>query len=123
MKKYDLYLEAKANHECGKSFLALLSTRDSQSGRSFPYSPCHSKVMLMICGQHYTGGPNYHESPEIVNEAILASINAKQLLVAAVEYLRLKEVETLKNCEAEVVELQKEIQAMKELPIPGEELN
>lgn len=114
MTKYDLYLEAKRQYDLGNSFLRLLDKRDSQSGSHFMYSPRHSKIMLMICGQFYAGGKNYHESEDKLNTAILEAIKPRELISAGVENLRLKMVEALKNSEAEVAAVQSMIAAAKE---------
>lgn len=109
MELYKKYLKDKSAYEYAKSYAELLNARD-QAGGNFKYSACHSKLQLMICGQHRAGDKNYHESEAPLNAAILKSVNIRELIGLGVEQLRIEMVESLKNCQSEVDAVKAELE-------------
>ncbi len=77
--------KARADRQAAEKWYQLLQDRDSQDGRPFRLSLIRSKVTMMICGQHFAGGQNYHESPPALNNKLaeivcLAPDNIKQAI-------------------------------------------
>jgi hypothetical protein len=111
MKNYNIYQEKAQNTLSAKNWLKLSDAKDSQSGGNFSLSIAHSNFMLMRCGQHSTGGKNYHESPKMFNEAMLHVIvkNYETLTKEALAYLIAEEKEALKMCKSEIEKISEQI--------------
>jgi hypothetical protein len=112
MKSYENYLKAKRDYEQAKAYFALFNDRDCISGKSFIYSPCHSALKLTACGQHSSGGRNYHEAPEVLTKAVLESFDVRKIVAAGLERLEVAMKQALVDCKTEIGKVADEIRAL-----------
>ena len=111
MEEYKIYQNRKNEVVCAENWLKLKDSRDSQDGKPFFISLAHSNFMLMRCGQHSSGGQNYHESPKEFNFAMLFIIKKHYSVLTqeAINYMKDKEKESLIKCKDLVDTISEEI--------------
>ena len=92
LAKIKAYEEAKKRLEEAENWWKLRESIDAVSQGHFFVSVAHCKVSMAICGQHYEGGKNYHESPDALNKELAALLSVdKALVLSAIQQLRYKE--------------------------------
>ena len=114
MSKYDDYLKAKRKTKEALEWDSKKDSIDSQNHKHFSTSIAHSSIKLMYCGQHSTGGHNYWESPECLNNAILKVIyeDYETIIKKALIKLESEEIEALKECREYAEDILKDINSL-----------
>lgn len=114
MESYKAYQVARAGVIESDKWLANTDKIDSQDHK--PYQLTRVVVLAEYCGQSHAGAPNYHKSPDVLNEALAAVIKSRftEITEAAMQLLRDKERSALIACDADIQRMQKEIDSAKD---------
>lgn len=114
MESYKAYQVAKSGVVESDKWLANKDKIDSQDHK--PYRLTRVVVLAEYCGQSHAGAPNYHKSPDVLNEALATVIKARfpELTEAAMQLLRDKEKAALIACDTDILRMQKEIDLAKD---------
>lgn len=114
MHMHEIYQKAKKEYDHAVAFLNQLDAKDCISKRTFSYSPVHSVIKLVICGQHTQGGHNYHSPEPSLSKAILETIDYRAVIAAGVERLRVEMEQSLVDCKKEIDSIRAEIQRLEQ---------
>lgn len=111
MDYYKEYLKKKQDYREALNWNNLPNTAPGYNNSYFNISIAHCNAPLLTrCGQHTCGGKNYWESPKALNEAIKKIIcKDKTIINRAIELLKQKELQALKDCQKFIDELQEQI--------------
>jgi hypothetical protein len=114
MTTFELWKKAQKELQEARSWVQLKGQR-GYSNDCFSLSPIHGQVKMMLCGQHYSGGQNYWDSPEKFNEALREVMVEKfaELSAAVLDKLESKARIALIACQDEVAAMQDAIHAAK----------
>lgn len=101
--------DAKNAVQAAESWQNKPKSENRYDGTRFAISPAHSKSPMFVrCGQHYSGGENYWESPKELNEALKQVLldDFDNMYAKALKILKEKERQALLDCQSFIDEMQ-----------------
>jgi hypothetical protein len=98
MSKYEDFLELKRNVESCCAW-ADLPNGKKYADSDMKISPVHCSLTIKRMGQKYQGGDSYHNCPSLLaNEILKVMSEDESIIFKAIERLKEKEKNSLKEC-------------------------